>query len=151
MAKAKTNSIVWHVDKSEHLSGISRLIVHSTKLLDLIPNCTLQTQRHEVFRNKCEVFKRHPKLITRHDSQDIDHMRHDHRFPKLIQTLPTIYEVDPKTAKDFQRWSKVLRRFPKSTRRIKRLSEVQPKCFEDFRRWTEEFQRFLKTTRTEEI
>ena len=94
----------------------------------LLPNCTLQTQRHEVFRNKREAFQRHPKLTTSH---------------------PKISEVDPKSSEglrswpeDFWKWSEVFRRFTKMTRRLPKISEGGSKNLEGVRGSTEVFRRF---------
>ena len=103
-------------------------------------NPTLQTQRHEGFRNKRNVFQRHLKLITRHleisevdpkSTEDLRSWPEDFwRFPKVVRSLPEI--------------SKLFRRFTKLTQRLPKISEDGRKSSQDLRKRPEEFRRCLR-------
>ena len=86
----------------------------------LIPNCTLQTRRHEVVQNKLEFFQTY-----RNQQQDI------RRFRKFTRGRPEVFQIVlqlimtvslPKISDDFQSWPKELRKYPKLNRRISKGS-----------------------------
>ena len=103
-----------------------------TRAVQLIPNCTLQTQRQAVFRHKREVFQRHLK-IDHKTSEDFRRWSEVfRRLMKLTRKLPKISAGGPKSSEDSELNPENLAGVRGSTR------------VEDFQHLTEEFQRFLK-------